>query len=423
MNNYNVINFFNDLKWRKLIFNKTNNITKYFNNHNIILYIGFDPTYDSLHIGHLLPISIIYRYYKIYKINFILIGEFTTKIIFNKNKFKFIKNNIKKIKKQILKLLNIKNIKFINNNYWLKKLSLYKFLNNICKYISLNFMLKKKIIYNKLNNNNSIKVTKFLYQLLQGYDYYYLYKKYKCNLQIGGSDQWSNILTGIKIIKKKYNKKVHGFTFPLLLNNNNIKFSKSNKNNFNIWLNKKYTSVYYFYQYFINLSDNNSIIYIKYFSFLNKINIKTLINEHIKNPEKKILQKQIAKELTKWVHNKKHCKNTIILSNILFKKSFNIKLINKYINIIKYYIKTYYYYFNKINNILIFKFIKKKIFFNSNSEYKKFIKNNGIFLINGIKINNNLITDFNNLIKNKYLIIQKGKKKHFLIKFIKNKNE
>ncbi|WOX79466.1 tyrosine--tRNA ligase [Candidatus Shikimatogenerans bostrichidophilus] len=414
----NIIKFFKDLKWRNLIFNKTNNITKYFINNNIILYIGFDPTYDSLHIGHLLPISIIYRYYKIYKFNFILIGEFTAKINLNKNKLKLIKNNIKNIKKQIYNLLKIKNIKIINNNKWLNKLYLYKFFNNICKYINLNFMLKKKIIYNKLNNNN-IKLTNFLYQLLQGYDYYYLYKKYKCNLQIGGSDQWSNILTGIKIIKKKYNKNVHGFTFPLLLNNNNIKFSKSNKNNnSNIWLNKKYTSVYKFYQYFINLSDKNSIKYFKYFSLLKKKYIKQFISYHTKNPEKKILQKKIAKEITKWVHNKTNCKNSIIISNILFNKVFNIKLINKYINIIKNYIKTYNYFFNKKTNIYIFNFIKDKIFFNSNSEYKKFINNNGIFLINGLKINNNLITNFNNLIKNKYLIIQKGKKKHYLINFI-----
>ncbi|WOX79068.1 tyrosine--tRNA ligase [Candidatus Shikimatogenerans bostrichidophilus] len=420
----NIIKLFKDLKWRKLILNKTNNIIKYFiKNNNIILYIGFDPTYDSLHIGHLLPISIIYRYYKIYKFNLILIGEFTAKINLNKNKIKLIKKNIKNIKKQIYNLLNIKNIKIINNNKWLNKLNLYNFLKKICKYINLNFMLKKKIIYNKLNNNNNIKITKFLYQLLQGYDYYYLYKKYKCNLQIGGSDQWSNILTGIKIIKKKYNKNVHGFTFPLLLNNNNIKFSKSNKKNNNIWLNKKYTSVYYFYQYFINLSDKNCIKYIKYFSFKKKKIIKQIISNHIKNPEKKILQNKIAKEITQWVHNKKNYKISIIISKILFNNKFNIKLINKYINIIKNNIKTYNYYYNKIKNIYIFNFIKNKIFFNSNSEYKKFINNNGLFLINGLKINNNLITNFNNLIKNKYLIIQKGKKIHFLIKLIKNLNE
>ncbi|WGH26000.1 MAG: tyrosine--tRNA ligase [Candidatus Shikimatogenerans bostrichidophilus] len=418
-----------ELIWRNLIYNYTKNINILFNSKKITLYIGFDPTFYSLHIGHLIPLSIIIRLYKykIIKKIYIIIGKSTAIIgdINNNNNYnKYINNYIKLLKLQIKKIL-YKKIKkniiyFLNNYNWIKNIKLLKFLNNFSNYISINFMLKKKIIKNNLKNNININFSKFTYSLLQGYDYYYLNKKYNCNLQIGGSDQWTNIITGIYLIKKKLNKNLYGFTFPLLLNNNNKKFSKSNINN-NIWLNKKLTNIYNLYQFLINLSDNNSIKYIKYFSFFKKKKTLNLIKYHFKNTNKKILQKIITKLLIKWIYNKKIYKNIKYITNLLFYKKFKINYIKKNINLLKKYINYYIIYYNKnINNINIFYLIKKNILFNSNTNFKKFIYNNGLIYINGKLINNKfLITNFKNLINKKYIFIKIGKKQHYLIKFIK----
>ncbi|BDT61602.1 MAG: hypothetical protein RDO_1300 [Flavobacteriales endosymbiont of Rhyzopertha dominica] len=418
-----------ELIWRNLIYNYTKNINILFNSKKITLYIGFDPTFYSLHIGHLIPLSIIIRLYKykIIKKIYIIIGKSTAIIgdINNNNNYnKYINNYIKLLKLQIKKIL-YKKIKkniiyFLNNYNWIKNIKLLKFLNNFSNYISINFMLKKKIIKNNLKNNININFSKFTYSLLQGYDYYYLNKKYNCNLQIGGSDQWTNIITGIYLIKKKLNKNLYGFTFPLLLNNNNKKFSKSNINN-NIWLNKKLTNIYNLYQFLINLSDNNSIKYIKYFSFFKKKKTLNIIKYHFKNTNKKILQKIITKLLIKWIYNKKIYKNIKYITNLLFYKKFKINYIKKNINLLKKYINYYTIYYNKnINNINIFYLIKKNILFNSNTNFKKFIYNNGLIYINGKLINNKfLITNFKNLINKKYIFIKIGKKQHYLIKFIK----
>ncbi|WGH26535.1 MAG: tyrosine--tRNA ligase [Candidatus Shikimatogenerans bostrichidophilus] len=416
-------NLIKELENRNLIINKTKNLNKILKEKRINLYIGFDPSFISLHIGHLIPlfiIKIISNYFKkIKKKNkiFILIGNYTVKIGDIKN------NNIKKKKKknkeifknkkyiinQIKKILNNSNIKIINNKKWLKKIKLINFLNKICNKISINLMLKKKIINDKLKNKECIYLSEFIYQILQAYDFFYLNKKKKIILQIGGSDQWTNITTGIKLIKKK---KIYGFTFPLLLDKEGKKFSKSSIINKNIWLSKKYTSIFNFYQYFINLSDNDSLIYIKYF-----FNFKKK-----KKNKNKYFQKIIAKKLTCWIHGKKNYYNILFITKLLFKKK-KIKKIKKNFFLIKKYIKNINFYIKKKKNIYIYDLIKIKKIFKSNNEYKKYIKNKGIFLVNNKNIYNNLITNFKNLIKNKYLLIQKGKKKFFILKIIKNKNE
>ncbi|MDH3003771.1 MAG: tyrosine--tRNA ligase [Candidatus Shikimatogenerans sp. JK-2022] len=412
-------NIIKDLKWRNLLFNKIKNIKNILNENKKIVYIGFDITYFSLHIGHLLAISILNRLYNYgYKI-IIIIGQ-TTTLINNNEKINLNYNKLKIIN-QLKKLFNNKKILILNNYNWLKKLNFIKIINLFFKKILLNKLIKKKI--KKKNNNNTLYLSEFIYPFLQGYDYYYLNKKYNCNLQIGGSDQWGNILIGIDIIKKNKNKKnIYGFTYPLLLNNKGKKFSKSNKNIKNIWLNKKLTSIFRFYQYFLNLNDKDSILYIKYFSFQNYKYINNIIIKHNLNKNLKILQKKIAKILTIWVHGYKNYKYVKKISKILFKKNYN-KLNKKLINFLKKQIK------NKkiiINNYLlnINNLIKNKFLFKSKNNYKKFIINNGLLLFNNKKIiiNNNIINiNKYNLIKNKYLIIQKGKKNFFLLK-IKNIN-
>ncbi|WGH25092.1 MAG: tyrosine--tRNA ligase [Candidatus Shikimatogenerans bostrichidophilus] len=411
-------NLLKKFKFRNLIYNTTKNI-HLFKKKNYF-YFGIDPNYSSLHIGHLLGISLINRLYKLgYKNLIIILGGATSLIgdIKNKNKknkHKILKN-IKLIKNQLYKIIKNKQILILNNIKWLKKIKLLKFLLKILKKISINSILKIKIIKKKLNNNKNIKFTEFIYHILQGYDYLYLNNKFKCSLQIGGADQWNNIITGIKLIKKIKNKKVHGFTFPLLLNSKGIKFSKSNKNIKNIWIDKNKTSIYKLYQYLINLSDKEAINYFKQFSYLNIKKIKKTILIHNKFKHKKYLQKYLVKYFISWIHNKKTYYEIISVMNILFKKKIKIKYIIKNIKLIKKYIKNINININPNKTFTIYNIIaKNKIIFKSNTEYKNFIKNNGILLINCQQIYNHII-NLNNLIYNKYLLFQKGKKKFFLL--------
>ncbi len=412
-------NIINTLKNRNLIKNISKNINKIkkINNKKIKIYCGFDPTNNSLHIGHLLILITLKRFIKKkYKI-IILIGDITAKIgdpSFKKNNRKKIKNKKikkfkKKIKKQIKKILNFNKykIKFISNKKWFKKMNIYFFLKKICKYFKIKDILNKKFIKKRLNNNNkSINIKEILYNILQSYDYCYLFKKFKVNLQIGGSDQWGNITSGINLIKKKYNKTALGITIPLLINNKGKKFGKSKKKN--IWLDKKKTKPYEFYQFWLNINDNKLPLYFKQFTLIKNKKIKKILikNNIIKN--KKIL----AKNITKIVHGKKQTKKAIFASKIYFNKKIklNLKILNKLnkINIPKLKIKKKKYIY--IKNILILLNISKN---KSNSH--------NLIINKCIKINKILITDTNYIIKkkdilfNKYTIISKGKKKFFLI--------
>ncbi|MDH3005014.1 MAG: tyrosine--tRNA ligase [Candidatus Shikimatogenerans sp. JK-2022] len=421
-----MIKLLKEFKFRNIIYNFTKNIKKYFNNKKNTFYFGIDPTNTSLHIGHLLGISIINRLNKLgYKNIIIILGGATTLIgdIDHKSTYnnkKKIFYNIKLIKKQLLKLIDNNNLIILNNIKWFKKIKLLNFFIKIFSKISINSILKIKLIKNKLKNNNSIRYTEFIYHILQAYDYLYLYNKYKCVLQIGGADQWNNIITGVKLIKKIKKKKVYGLTFPLLLNKFGKKFSKSYDNKSNIWINKKKTSIYNLYQYFINLSDKEAINYFKQFSLLNIKKIKKYIYIHKKYNYKKFLQKYLLKLFICWIHGKKIYKEIYYVMNILFKKKNNLKYIKKNILLIKKYIKNINIKLKNLNGLTIYNLIKQNNnIFKSYNEYKKFINYNGLLLINGNKIKNNII-NINNLINNKYLILKKGKKEYYLL-IINNK--
>ncbi|XBT18381.1 MAG: tyrosine--tRNA ligase [Candidatus Shikimatogenerans sp. Tduv] len=404
------MNIFQELKWRNYIFNKTNNIKNLLYK-KFIIYIGYDPTYKYLHIGHLLSfflLKILNKYYKNIKI-IILIGEYTTKINKYKNINKLYKN-IKIIKKQIIyfykKILNNKNFIIINNYKWFKKITLLNFINKIFKNINIKYLFKnKKYIKN-------IKNKKIIYPIIQSYDFLYLYKKYKCNFQLGGSDQWRNIILGIKFIKKIYKKKTYALTFPLLTNNNNIKFSKSNKK-YNIWLYKNKNKSYDIYQFFINLNDKISIDFLKKISFLSIKNIKYIIFKHFYNIKKKYVQKILSKIIINLIYSNKEYKYAKYLSKYLFNNNNNFLILKKYkkyllknINYLFIYKKNIYKTNIIINNIIkIYNISKKKTKYFLNKGYIKFNnKRYDIFISKFIYYNYkyiicNIITKFYFIIK------------------------
>ncbi len=411
-------NIIYDLYKRKLIEQISNkNLLNNINNKNIKIYCGFDPTYNSLHIGHLLLLITLKRFKK-YKYNItIILGETTACIgdpSFKKKNRKIINyikinNFAKKIKKQINNILNNKKkkIKIISNKKWFKKIKLINFLKNIGKYFKIKYLLNKNSI-KKRNKNNGINFKEITYNILQGYDFYLLFKKYNINLQIGGSDQWGNITSGIYLIKKKCNKKSYGLTLPLIINKKGKKFGKSKKNN--IWLDKNKTTPFEFYQFWLNIEDNNLYTYFKQLTFIKINKIKKMFKINNINNNKKIFSKYI----TKIVHGKKETKKAIFVSKYYFKKfnKITLKILNKLykINIPKIKLKKKY---TNIKKILI----KLKIS-NSKSQSHNLILNKSININKKLINNTNFKITKNYILFNKYTIISKGKKKFYLIYWI-----
>ncbi|WGH27986.1 MAG: tyrosine--tRNA ligase [Candidatus Bostrichicola ureolyticus] len=418
----------NELTWRGLIQNCTPGIFSIENN-KITLYTGLDPTSDSLHIGNLIPISILIHFKNAGHNPLIIIGGATALIgdpsdknterqLLDNN---IIEYNINSIKSQLYNFLDIYpngRIKLLNNYDWIKNISFLNFVRNIGKYITINYMIAKDYVKKRLNNCNGMSFTEFTYQLIQGYDFFYLYKTKNCLLQIGGSDQWGNIITGIELIKKKLSGIAYGLTVPLITKNDGSKLGKTQKGT-NIWLNPKRTSPYKFYQFWLNISDNEAEKFIKYYTFLSKFEIEQLIIKHRQSPNKRLLQKKIASEITKWIHGNKAYEKAVNTSEILFSKNIDeLKKINKDLSI-----------FNGVPHLEINKeFLEKGItivdvlvtlsnFLSSKNAVYRLIHSKAI-LVNKTIIYENLCLTTHDLIDERFILIQISKKKFFVIKVI-----
>ncbi|HDQ16171.1 MAG TPA: tyrosine--tRNA ligase, partial [Bacteroidetes bacterium] len=301
-----------DLKFRGLI-NQVSNLDglrEEMNKGKISLYCGFDPTADSLHIGHLLPILTLRRFQETSHQPIALIGGGTGLIGDPSGKKEERMLNPKKtvgkwsqaLKSQLEQFLDFKrkdNPALLVNNYdWLGKIKAIDFLRDIGKYFTVSYMLAKESVKARLESG--ISFTEFNYMVLQAYDFLCLFEKYNCRLQIGGSDQWGNIIAGIDLIKKKRGKEVYGLTLPLVSKSDGTKFGKTEKGT--IWLDAKKTTPYQFYQFWINTDDRDVIQYLKFFTFLSKQEIENLEKEIQKNPEKREAQKALANNVTSLVH-------------------------------------------------------------------------------------------------------------------------
>ncbi len=414
-------NFLKSFTKRKLIIQITNKkkIETLIKKNKINIYCGFDPTAESLHLGHLIPLITIKRLIKYgYKPN-ILIGQ-TTSIIGDpsfknkkrkEQKTKKILTYTKKINKQILSFFHKyeNKIKIFNNNHWFKKIKILFFIKNIGQNFSINQMLNKESIKIRNKNKEGITFSELSYNIFQSYDFAYLFKKYNINLQIGGSDQWGNITSGIYLIKKLYKKESFGITLPLMTKKNGYKFGKTD--NKTLWLNHKKTTPYEFYQFWLNIPDEQTFTLLKQLTFIKFKQIKK-----IKNKKNIILAKKIlAKKITKIVHGKKKLKKVILISKILFNYLKNNKF-NKH--------NFEYLFKQKISKTKIKneKNIKEILILTKLAQSKNQAKN--LILNNSISLNNKKITDTNYVIKtedkifNKFSFICKGKKLFHLINWI-----
>jgi tyrosyl-tRNA synthetase len=418
--------FIEELRWRGLLHDMMPGTEELFKKEIVTAYIGFDPTADSLHIGSLAQIFTLIRLQKAGHKPIALIGGATGMVGDPSGKSaernlldeETLNKNINGVKTQLQKFLDFNRsangAELVNNYEWMKEYSFIHFIRDIGKHLTVSYMMAKDSVKNRLENGMSF--TEFSYQLLQAYDFYYLYKHKNCKLQMGGSDQWGNITSGTELIRRKINGEAFGLTTQLIKKADGTKFGKTETGN--IWLDKTKTSPYKFFQYWINTSDEDAKNFIKVFTFLPQNTINDLISEHDKDPGKRILQKTLTKEITCMVHSEADYNSALETSNILFSGSLSdLAALNE---------ETFLDVFDGVPQVNIHKsdlaasmnvvdFLAEKTqVLPSKSEARKLIQGGGIS-INKTKIESaDLIINSSFLINNKYILIQKGKKTYFL---------
>ena len=434
-NNNKMSKFIEELKWRGLLHDIMPGTEDLLNSKQVTGYIGFDPTADSLHIGSLVPILILMHFQRAGHKPIALVGGATGMIGDPSGKSKernlldeaTLNRNVEAIKKQLAQFIDFDTednpAELVNNYDWFKNMSLIDFVRNIGKHISVNYMMAKDSVKKRLNpehdDSAGMSFTEFTYQLFQGYDFLHLYREKNCQLQMGGSDQWGNMTTGSELIRRVDGGKAYALTVPLITKADGGKFGKTEQGN--IWLSPDYTSPYKFYQFWINTSDEDAEKYIKIFTFLDKESIEKLINEHREAPHFRILQKKLAEEVTRMVHGDEALQNAINASSILFGKSTAeaLKSLDE---------QTFLDVFEGVPQGEI---SKEKIeagidiattlvesgFLSSGNEARRALKENSVS-VNKEKVNADKQLTTTDLINNKYILLQRGKKKYFLLHII-----
>lgn len=418
------MDFIKELKWRGMIQDIVPGTQEQFQKEITSAYIGFDPTSDSLHIGSLVQIMILKHLQDCGHKPIILVGGATGMVGDPSGKSKernlldeaTLERNLSSIRKQLEKFLNFdcgsNSAEIVNNFDWFKNYSFLEFIRDVGKHISINYMMSKDSVKSRLETGMSF--TEFSYQLVQGYDFYRLWKDKNCLVQLGGSDQWGNIVTGIELIRRKERSDAFAVTSPLLKKSDGGKFGKTEEGN--VWLDKNKTTVYKFYQFWINCSDDDAKNYIKIFSTKTQEEINKIIDEHDKNPHLRELQKKLAKEVTIFVHSKEELDEAIKASNILFGKSTakDLQQLNEttFLNIFEG-VQTSYIINDDLNKNLL-DFLVSQNIFKSNGEAKRMIQSNAVS-INKEKISLSHTISSKDFIKEKYLLVQKGKKNYYII--------
>ena len=405
---------YEDLLYRGLIKDiSSEELKDKLNNEKLTFYIGTDPTADSLHIGHLSSFLISKRLKDAGHNPILLIGGATGRIgdprPTSEREMKSIEeinHNIEALTKQVKDLFGFE---IVNNYDWSKDINFIDFLRDYGKYFNINYMLDKDIIRRRLETG--ITYTEFSYMIMQALDYLHLYETKNCTLQVAGSDQWGNITAGIDLIRKKKQKEVYGFTMPLVTTKNGTKFGKSEGNA--LWLDKNKTSSYKMYQYLINLEDEMIIDYLKIFTFLSKDEIEKIAIEVKNNPEQRLAQKTLAKEIITFLHGEEEYQRALKLTEKLFSNDFNNLEKKDIVDIFnEEEIKDI-----KINKNIIDILIDCNIA-SSKREAREFVLGNAIS-INGEKVNDpNIIIDNKYLIDNTYIIFRRGKKNYYTFKAI-----
>lgn len=428
--------FIRELQWRGMIHDMTPGTSEQLSNEITTGYVGFDPTADSLHIGNLVPVMLLVHLQRSGHKPIVLVGGATGMVGDPSGKSEerklldvdTIQYNLTRQKNQLMKFLNFESgenkAEVVNNFDWFKNISFLDFIRDAGKHITVNYMLAKDSVKKRLDAGMSF--TEFSYQLVQGYDFYWLFKNKNCKLQLGGSDQWGNIVTGTELIRRKYFDEGLGeadafaLTCPLITKADGSKFGKSEGGN--VWLDPKKTSPYKFYQYWLNTSDEDAGRLIRFFTLLSKTEIEDLEQLHAQAPHNRILQKALAKEVTIRVHSLEDFETAVEASEILFgkgttdtlKKIPGEILLAVFEGVPQCNVKQSDIYPGL--NVVEFLTDKSSIF-TSKGEARRMLKDNGV-MVNKSKVTDEYTIGPNDLLNDKYILIQKGKKNYFLVRVI-----
>lgn len=427
------MNFVDELRWRGMIHTMMPGTEELLKKEMVTAYLGIDPTADSLHIGHLCGVMMLRHFQRCGHKPLALVGGATGMIGDPSGKSQernlldeeTLRHNQECIKKQLGKFLDFESdapnrAELVNNYDWMKDFSFLDFARTVGKHITVNYMMAKESVQKRLNGEarDGLSFTEFTYQLLQGYDFLHLYETKNCKLQLGGSDQWGNITTGAELIRRTNGGEVFALTCPLITKADGGKFGKTESGN--IWLDPRYTSPYKFYQFWLNVSDEDAKRYIKIFTSLSKEEIEGLIAEHEQAPEARVLQKRLAKEVTIMVHSEADYNAAVEASGILFGKATSeaLKRLDE---------DTLLSVFEGVPQFEVSKtdieagikavdlFTEKAAIFPSKGEMRKLVQGGGISL------NKEKLAAFDqeitaaDLLDEKYLLVQRGKKNYYLV--------
>lgn len=426
-------NFVEELKWRGMLAQIMPGTEELLQKEMVTAYLGTDPTADSLHIGHLCGIMMLRHLQHCGHKPIILVGGATGMIGDPSGKSQernllndeTLRHNQECIKQQVAKFLDFDGnepnaAEMVNNYDWMKDFTFLDFAREVGKHITVNYMMAKESVQQRLNGTarDGLSFTEFTYQLLQGYDFLYLYKNKGCKLQLGGNDQWGNMTTGTELIRRTLGNDVETFalTCPLITKADGKKFGKTESGN--IWLDPKRTTPYKFYQFWLNVSDDDAARYIKIFTSLDKETIDALIAEHQQDPGRRVLQKRLAEEVTILVHSREALDMAIEASNILFGKSTKdslMKLDEQTLLDIFEGVPQFEIAKNQLGQPAVDLFTQAAQVFASKGEMRKLVQGGGV------SINKEKLAAFDraisadDLIDGKYLLVQRGKKNYYLI--------
>lgn len=427
------MNFIEELKWRGMLQDIMPGTEEQLQKEMTTAYLGIDPTADSLHIGHLCGVMMLRHFQRCGHKPIALLGGATGMIGDPSGKSaernlldeETLNHNVACIKKQLEHFLNFNSTEpnaaeLVNNYEWMKNYTFLDFARNVGKLITVNYMMAKDSVKKRFNGeySNGMSFTEFTYQLLQGYDFVYLNEHKNCKLQMGGSDQWGNITTGTELIRRMTGKEAFALTCPLITKADGTKFGKTESGN--VWLDRRYTSPYEFYQFWLNVSDEDAKRYIKIFTMLSKEEIESLIAEHEQAPHLRALQKRLAQEVTTMVHSKEDYEKAVDASNILFGNatSESLQKLDKdtFLSVFK--------------GVPLFQLPKSEIeagmpiltllaektnIFPSKGEARKMIQGGGVSM-NKSKIES---VDFqvsaNAILNGSYILLQRGKKNYYIV--------
>ena len=426
-----MLNLIEELQWRGMIQDIMPGTAEQLSKESTTGYIGFDPTAESLHIGSLVPILLLVHLQKAGHKPIALIGGATGMVGDPSGKSEernlldeaTLTRNLTGVKKQLEKFLDfspsLPNAAEIANNYdWFREMGFLTFIRDAGKHITINYMMSKDSVKKRLDGENGMSFTEFTYQLVQGYDFYWLFTHKNCKLQMGGSDQWGNITTGTELIRRKTTGEAFAFTCPLITKADGGKFGKTEKGN--IWLDKERTSAYHFYQFLLNASDTDAEKWIKIFTFLDKNEIEELIESGRSNPSVRLIQKKLAKELTLFVHGEDEYQQALVTTEKLFAQAIATaeSLTEEDLESIEGVVQSDYPAEKLKTGQDIVSFLSETEIFPSKGEARRMVQSGGIS-INRKKIDNTqLIIESSLLLHGKYLLIQKGKKNYYLVKAV-----